>query len=190
MSLLKIEFSELSKAYEKIGFEEQRRSSSIKKTIDETTQKIRNLNSALSPAMLRNVGLMPAIKWLLKSFEEKTRIRVISSYPDYDLNFAYQNNLCIYRIVQEFLTNTAKHSNASELKFSLSELSGMHFELVVEDDGRGFEVKELSNQQHGLGMSGMKRRAESMGATFELQSFPKGGTRIRMQWAKGDVTNV
>jgi signal transduction histidine kinase len=83
-----------------------------------------------------------------------------------------------YRIAQEALTNVARHSHATRVDVSLR-TEGNFLSLAVEDDGRGFEPRELSESK-GLGVVGMRERAELIGGTLAIRSSPGEGTSVRL----------
>ena len=92
--------------------------------------------------------------------------------------------IVIYRITQEAINNTAKHSKAGTLRILLGK-TGDSIELVVEDDGRGFDVAQAlshENQSRGMGLTGMKERAELSNGSFEITSGRGKGTAIRARW--------
>ena len=84
-----------------------------------------------------------------------------------------------YRIAQEALTNVARHSKASRVDVSLR-AEGEILTLSVEDDGRGFDLRELP-ESVGLGVVGMRERAELIGGTLEIRSRPGEGTRVHLK---------
>jgi signal transduction histidine kinase len=83
-----------------------------------------------------------------------------------------------YRIAQEALTNVARHSHATRVDVSLR-TEGDFLSLDVEDDGRGFEPRELA-ESRGLGVVGMRERAELIGGTLAIRSRPGEGTSVRL----------
>ncbi len=93
-------------------------------------------------------------------------------------SFSPDVTLQLMRIIQEALTNVRKHSNAHEVKVQLEQVDH-HWRIVVEDDGQGFDPKRMSNSgQQSLGLQIMRERASSIGAQFEVDSRPDGGTRV------------
>ena len=91
--------------------------------------------------------------------------------------------IAVYRIAQEALNNVVKHAEAEQVQVSLRDGhddGGDLLELVIADDGRGFDVAAGSSGSLGLGI--MAERAESIGARLELQSRPGDGTRVRVVW--------
>jgi signal transduction histidine kinase len=86
--------------------------------------------------------------------------------------------VCLYRIVQEALTNVARHSGALSCAVSLRRV-GDQVELVVEDSGRGMtEASGGADARRGLGLMGMRERAQSLAGRFSIDNRPEGGTRV------------
>jgi signal transduction histidine kinase len=180
-SLLKIEFSQLRK-YKSLDLSDvSKHIDQISKTIEDSTTQLRNMASDLSPSILKNLGLFPAIRWLLNSFEQRTNIQVRAEIEEIEIDWEYSYKLHLYRIIQEFLTNSAKHSDCSEVLCKISKgASSDSLEIILRDDGRGFDVAAGNKENSGLGLSGMRSRANALGAQFILKSFPKEGTQINL----------
>ncbi len=85
----------------------------------------------------------------------------------------------IYRILQEAMTNTAKHSKANLVSISLKRKKDGWIELVIEDNGTGFDVKSIKK---GLGLGSMRERAELSGGSLDIESVKEKGTVIRASW--------
>jgi len=90
----------------------------------------------------------------------------------------------IYRVLQESMNNVIKHSNANLVRFSLKKIDGM-IELVIEDNGLGFDLKKalsLDSGRRGLGLASMKERIELSGGSFAIDSAQGRGTIVRASW--------
>ena len=93
----------------------------------------------------------------------------------------------LQRIIQEALTNIRKHSSARSARVVFA-LDGGQVEIVIEDDGQGFDPISLGDNQ-GFGLRAMRGRAEAVGARFEVKSSPGNGTQVIVQvpWRKGEA---
>jgi signal transduction histidine kinase len=142
--------------------------------IDEAIQNVRELSHLLRPTILDDFGLDAGIRWLSERFGQRTGIEVDyhSSFQD---RLADQTETHLFRIVQEALTNVARHSAATRVAIAL-ERSGNRVHLTVKDNGHGFQ----GNGASGLGLVGMRARAESVGG--ELQVASRDGVAIDL-WA-------
>jgi signal transduction histidine kinase len=90
--------------------------------------------------------------------------------------------MCVYRIVQEALTNIAKHAQASSCQVTLRGLS-RSVQVVIEDDGKGFraEPRPFDNPTTGVGLRGMKERVHALEGTFGVETSPGEGTHLRIE---------
>lgn len=131
----------------------------------------------LRPPMLDDLGLRDAVQVLLADYERRTGIAVRAElrFEDSRIPAAIQEN--VYRILQEALTNVAKHAKASQAQVSLH--AGQEaVTLTVRDAGVGFDPVTVDNQR--LGLLGIRERAELLGGTFALAAAPGQGTEVRV----------
>jgi signal transduction histidine kinase len=143
---------------------------------EQTLQKVRNLASGLRPSMLDDLGLEPAIKWQAREFSRRSGIPVdfktdgeLEKIPEY-------MRTCVYRVVQESLTNCARHARAKSVRIDLH--GGLtDLCLSVGDDGVGFDPGRTSAR--GLGLLGIQERVRELGGTVTLDSQPGRGTVLR-----------
>jgi len=135
-----------------------------RRLIDEAIQNVRELSHLLRPTILDDFGLDAGIRWLAERFGQRTGIEVDyrSSFSD---RLADQTETHLFRIVQEALTNVARHSGATRVVIEL-ERSGKRVHLTVKDNGHGFS----GNGASGLGLVGMRARAESLGGELRIKS--------------------
>lgn len=153
----------------------------IRALTEDTTASIREICSDLRPPVLDNAGLAAALESYVKQFQRRTGIMVRFDciHPAVRLPPALESVL--FRIVQEALTNCAKHSRARTITVAL-DLDGLPITLNICDDGTGFDPDLLGKTTHtsGLGILTMREMAEFSGGNFSLESAPGKGTRIRV----------
>jgi signal transduction histidine kinase len=142
------------------------------KLIDDAIDNVRTLSQLLRPTILDDFGLDAGIRWLAERFSERTRIDV-----DYRSQFtgrlADQTETHLFRIVQEALTNVARHANASRVTIFLRAENG-NIHLTLSDNGRG-----LTEPNHfGMGLIGMRARARSAGGDCTISSTQGGGVTV------------
>lgn len=146
-----------------------------RRLVDEAIQNVRELSHLLRPTILDDFGLDAGIRWLAERFTERTGIAA-----DYKSNFHErlkdETETHLFRIVQEALTNVARHSGAKHVGIEL-ERDGERIHLKMKDDGHGFESER---RMEGLGLVGMRARARSVGGELEIQS--RDGVAIDL-WA-------
>jgi signal transduction histidine kinase len=147
-----------------------------------TVQTVRNISLLLRPALLDDLGLVPALQFQLEDFMRRSGIagefaeeNVADELPD-------TVKTCVYRIVQEALHNCEKHSGASRVRVSVCQLPG-YLAAEVDDNGRGFELNEqgMPSKNTGLGLLGIRERTAIAGGTLVVDSAPRRGTRIAVR---------
>jgi len=155
-----------------------------------TIKDLRRIMTALRPAMLDDLGILPTIQWHCKEFQKiYPNIRIETSLCTQQERLAEPLEITIFRILQEAMHNAAKHSNADLIRISLESESGIH--LIIEDNGSGFDLKEATagrSRLNGMGLSSMKERAELSGGKLYIESIRGVGTTIRASWPAGPVS--
>jgi signal transduction histidine kinase len=143
---------------------------------DETLDIIRRMSMLLRPSMLDDLGLSAALGWYTKQFSASTAIRVnLNDDGSADL-LPDAGKISLYRIVQEALTNCARHSEARSILIVLASEDDRYV-MRIEDDGKGFTPARGAK---GIGLIGIEERVAEMGGTLTLDSKPGAGTRIRI----------
>jgi two-component system, NarL family, sensor histidine kinase UhpB len=137
---------------------------------------VRDVARRLRPEALDDLGLGSALAALTNDVERRTRVRVRRSLPVQMPQLPAEEELVVYRIVQEALTNAVRHGEARSASVTLTE-TGSGVEVTVVDDGRGFDV---ATARSGEGLRGMRERAVLVGATFDVSSDVDVGTTVRL----------
>ena len=128
--------------------------------------------------MLDDFGLPETLEAYLRNFSKRTGIRAYFTLEGIEERLPPDVEVCIYRIIQEALTNVARHSGALTCEVSLRRVSE-HVELLIEDSGRGMtSTADASDARRGLGLMGMRERAQALDGRFVFDNRPEGGTRI------------
>ncbi len=136
--------------------------------IDEAIQNVRELSHLLRPTILDDFGLDAGIRWLAERFGQRTGIDV--EYKSaFDRRLPDETETHLFRIVQEALTNIARHSGATQVIIELAPV-GNRVHLIVKDNGHGFTSNGSANGSAGLGLVGMRARAQSVGGELEINS--------------------
>ncbi len=146
--------------------------------VEKTIFSIRGVMTDLRPPALEEYGLAPALRSYANEFAERTGMKVLVSTDGRERRLTQGAELALFRIVQEALTNAAKHSGGTKVQIGITEEGG-RVRLTVEDDGRGFAnpVGARSERRGGWGLPAMRERAEAHGATLRIE-FPGRGTRL------------
>jgi len=149
-----------------------------KKLAESTLRTTRDIAMGLRPAMLDVLGLGPALEWQVREFSRRyhTPVRLevdgdLREIPD-------PHRTYLYRIVQEGLTNCARHAQAKNIHVKLEDAGGQ-LAVLVEDDGVGFD-QQAGSVSYGLGLLGMTERVRELCGRMSIQSEPGKGTRIEV----------
>jgi signal transduction histidine kinase len=149
---------------------------------ERTIETVRNLSELLHPATLDDFGLPDTLASYLKSFSERTGVRTELVQDRMAPRMPAELEVSAYRIVQEALTNIAKHAEATTCRVFVQHLP-YSLLLTVEDDGKGFDPKRSAagGDRGGLGLVGIRERASELGGTFRLEGSPGKGTRVTVE---------
>lgn len=139
-------------------------------------REVRALSASLSPAELSRIGLPTALESMIAEFSERTRIPVAFTPVDALSAFPAESSLAIYRIVQEALTNAARHGNPRSVSVSLAE-DAASIRVEIADDGVGFNSRKRPSS---VGMLSMHERARAIGGKLTVQSSPGKGTTVTL----------
>jgi len=144
-----------------------------------TIKSIRRIAHQLRPVVLDDLGLIPAIEWLVKNFRDSTDISCIFFHDLRNLKLNDDFSSIAYRIVQEGLTNIMRHSKAKYCGIDFK-LIDSFIELHIGDNGIGFNM-EAQKETGKLGLFGIGERIEPLNGKIQIESEPGGGTRIIIQ---------
>ncbi len=144
----------------------------------EAMRVLRDLAMGLRPSMLDDLGLGPALEWQGREFSRHTGVPANVSFEGVIDDLPEGHRTCIYRIVQEALTNCAKHARAKSVLVSVRGIQDS-VELTVSDDGVGFDPK-LRNQS-GFGLMGIAERVQELDGTVDISSQPRKGTTLKIR---------
>ena len=146
-----------------------------KRLLDTILRSVRDLVMGLRPSMLDDIGLRPALEWHVRDFRRRFNIRVdltldgdLDSLPD-------AVRTCVYRIVQEALTNCARHARAKRVEVSVRK-ERQQLEVRVADDGVGLDPQRA----RGMGLLGIEERVRELHGAFGVTSVPGSGTELQV----------
>ena len=144
-----------------------------------TMEDIRNLSLDLRPSMLDDLGLIPTIRQYCKMFARRTGINVDLDVPESFPRQQGEVEITVFRVIQEALTNTAKHAKAKNVLITL-ETGPSELNVNIEDDGIGFEVEKALRKQgkESIGLFGIRERIELLEGSFSIISTPGNGTLL------------
>ncbi|MFC3883498.1 PAS domain S-box protein [Bacillus songklensis] len=139
-------------------------------------EEVREISWDLRPSVLDDLGLVPAIRSFLSRFSDYYKIDVFFDCV-LQRRLGINDEITIYRIIQEALTNIRKYAETDEAAVTIRELDSV-VRVVIEDKGKGFESKKVSR---GVGLFSMEERARAVGGTLQIHSAPEKGTKITLE---------
>ncbi|MBI3125973.1 MAG: PAS domain S-box protein [Candidatus Tectomicrobia bacterium] len=147
---------------------------------DSLLRQVRNLSLDLHPSILDDLGLVAALRWSAGRQAQRSGFRLHFDADPVGGRLPIEVETACFRIAQEALTNVSRHAEAKEVELTFRRAGGA-YEMVVQDDGRGFDAEsKLRYAAAGLsmGLVGMQERAALIGASLDILSTPGNGTRI------------
>lgn len=146
-------------------------------SVDETLEEVRNISKDLYPNQLERYGLAAAVDALAEKVKETSSIFVSHDLDAFSNKISSDKQINYYRIVQECISNTMKHSEATALRITASTNNGM-IELIVQDNGKGFDKMILAKKsQRSFGLLNIEERVNYLNGKFDLQTSPGKGTK-------------
>jgi signal transduction histidine kinase len=141
---------------------------------------VRDLSQLLHPAMLDDLGLPAAIDWYVRGYSKRYDIRVDLLQEGITTRFAREIEVAAFRIVQEALTNAAKHGDSKSCRVRLTGLPDA-LTVSIEDDGKGFEFDHNAGRR-GLGLLSIRERVAQLRGVARIESSLGGGTRVYVEF--------
>ena len=149
----------------------------------DTIKETKRISANLRPTILDDLGLMATIQWYLRQYQRmygNIHVNYATTVDEEDVPESMK--IIIYRIIQEGLANAEKHSEARTVRLSMDFTDGKQsISLLIEDDGRGFNVEETLSKKDplsGYGLKAMRERCEIFGGSFHIESHIGQGSRI------------
>ena len=156
-----------------------KRTAYLDNVVDQTIDATHRIASSLRPPVL-DFGIVSAIDWQLRRFRQNTDIATQFSAPDADIPLGPDAAITVFRIVQEALTNVAKHAHATRVKVSLALQQG-DLLLTLTDNGLGIEPDRNPGVGNGFGVLGMSERAAALGGELTVQPAKRRGTQVSLR---------
>lgn len=144
--------------------------------VDQTADAVRRIATDLRPALLDDLGLAAAVEWYARDFAHRSGLDVECFIEDENFNPPDRYAIALYRVLQEALTNIARHARAKRAQVSLMHRAGIA-QLHVRDDGCGYEI-EPQRKDKTLGLISMRERVAAVGGELRIDSATGKGTTI------------
>jgi PAS domain S-box-containing protein len=151
---------------------------SMSQLIDNTLARVHSIVTELRPVVLDKLGLVAAIEWQAREFQERSGIVCETHLPSEEISLDSDRATAVFRIFQEALTNVARHANASKVSVDLS-TKAESLILTVRDNGKGIDQNKIYDRG-SMGLVGMRERAMAFGGTIEVTALPKRGTCVNV----------
>jgi two-component system sensor kinase len=148
----------------------------VTRLIDTVAETVQKIATDLRPVMLDTLGFAPAMEWLVADFTVKTGIACKITLPKSIPDLPRERAMALFRILQESLTNVARHAGAKNVSAKLTAEHG-RMVLVISDDGRGIKAGEISSSE-SIGLLGMQERAQAGGGSVRVHRRRGGGTQV------------
>lgn len=147
--------------------------------VDDLLNRVSRLSLELRPPMLDDLGLIPALLWHINRYQEQTNIAVDFKHSGAEgKRFGNEIETTAYRVVQESLTNVARHAHATRARLEVRVEADV-MKIQIEDNGAGFDPQAAFDKQRGL--SGMRERVNLLGGSFRIESQPGKGAKKTIQ---------
>jgi PAS domain S-box-containing protein len=153
-----------------------------RKLVEKSVEIVHQFARELRPAVLDDLGLIPALHSFAKLFSQRTRIHVHLKIPKGIEQLSSDQRTILYRVAQEAFTNVARHAKAGRVELSITKQPD-RISMNIQDDGKSFDVERVLQAKNGkhLGLLGMRERLEMVGGNFGVVSTPGSGTTITAQ---------
>jgi PAS domain S-box-containing protein len=167
-----------------VGLSQQQRTvlQDIRQRIGVSLQGIRRFSTDLRPSIIDDLGLLPAVQWLVKQKSEDSGIEIELKILGKEQRLLPEMELILFRIVQEALTNAGKHAQATAAEVNL-EFTGSQVAVTIRDNGKGFQLPEtVGDLSHSgkLGLVGMHERVSLLSGTLDIQTQAGKGTTVKV----------
>lgn len=151
-------------------------------TIGKGLNELRSLSKLINPDTLANLSLVEALEMEIERFNRLKYLKASLTYSEDFIPLDNKVEIIIFRMLQEFFTNTMKHSKASELEVTV-DYDGQLLKILAKDNGVGFDSNK-TEFRNGIGLSNMKNRAKLIGANAQITSQPGAGTQLLLTYKK------
>ena len=176
---LKMDLSWISERLPKSEPALAERAEEMNSLVDETIEAVRQISTRLRPPLLDDLGLDAAIEWQVGRFSKKSGIECSVDLEPVEARLGDAPRVAVFRILQEALTNAARHARAKQL-WIRTRIGEDHFVMTIRDDGVGITEAAVADPK-SIGLTGMRERATSLGGEVFISRLAEGGTLVTMR---------
>ena len=176
MATVKVNLTTVA-ANKEVTPESEKQMNTLAKLVDQACIDIRSLSHSMHVGISETFGLVPALKDLAKSISQSGKIHVSFHSSNCSEKLDSSIEVTAYRVVQELVSNVLKHAKATKLTLQLTCLDDI-INIIVEDNGRGFDADFLMKNSQGMGLKSLQERITELHGEFEVDSRPEKGTTV------------
>lgn len=152
----------------------------VRGALQESLKDVRRFIFNLRPASLSEIGLVPTLQQYTRDYAEQFNVEVELNVPE-NLNLSSNQELVVFRIIQEALQNIHKHAEATRIEINVQQRPSGPLTLTITDNGKGFDLKAVrKNSPASSGLVGMRERAATVGGTLKVESKSGIGTTVTL----------
>lgn len=185
LTAIKMDLSWLEKKLKESQSGLEKRAGSIKDVVTQSIKAVQRISANLRPSILDDLGLMEALKWQLDQYHERTGIILKLNLPDEEPELLPEQAISVYRIIQEVLTNIARHANATEVQLSIN-LDENDLNILIKDNGIGIS-ENLVKSSKSLGIMNMRERVYQWDGKMEITGKDKKGTSVKINFKLPEI---
>ena len=173
---VKMDVSWLRKRWPNPATDIEARWARVFKVLDDGVDFKRRVVETLRPTLLDNMGLLPAVRWIVQETCSRVGLQYTELYPEQPPRLSDDAAIMLFRLVQESLTNIVKHARATHVRVQI-DVNAQEMTVLLEDNGIGIDAdRREAIGSHGLAT--MRHRVRSCGGSLSIESVPQGGTRV------------
>lgn len=174
LTAIKFNFATVDEVLDVLPAENRKRYKTANDLLNETYEEVRRISHELSSAVLKKFGLKAQLEAYAEAIQNSGKLNVELATHGIKDRLDFQTELNIFRIVQELVTNTIKHAHAQNLTIQVNKFNN-ELNIMVEDDGRGFDLKEVE-KKNSLGFQNLRTRVYDLHGTINIDSHPGRGS--------------
>ena len=177
LALLMLDLQGIDRRLEPVGVDVQQAVRNVVKGLEELSDDVRYMAYRFHPSILDDLGLKAALQRLLDDFSSRTGVKTLFVHQPFDHTLDKTAATAVYRVVQECLSNIARHAQATRVEVEVT-VEDEGLVVMVRDDGRGFDQRALHRTAGGLGLLNMRERLLAVQGACEVESMPGKGTTV------------
>ena len=177
LALLMLDLQGIDRRLEPVGVDVQQAVRNVVKGLEELSDDVRYMAYRFHPSILDDLGLKAALQRLLDDFSSRAGVKTLFVHQPFDHTLDKTAATAVYRVVQECLSNIARHAQATRVEVEVT-VEDEGLVVMVRDDGRGFDQGALHRTAGGLGLLNMRERLLAVQGACEVESMPGKGTTV------------